>query len=73
MVFYQILVYLVKHHNMGHLDGDHYEFAGQVKDDWDSSVDIPTDNQKKTIDALVKTLIKSFPIKQLGGHRSLFL
>ncbi|HAT7539949.1 TPA: N-acetylmuramoyl-L-alanine amidase [Citrobacter freundii] len=45
------------------------EFAGQVKDDWDSSVDIPTDNQKKTIDALVKTLIKSFPIKQLGGHR----
>lgn len=21
--FYQILVYLVKHHNMGHLDGDH--------------------------------------------------
>ncbi|EDT6764448.1 N-acetylmuramoyl-L-alanine amidase [Salmonella enterica subsp. enterica] len=45
------------------------EFAGQVKDDWDSSVDIPTENQKKSIDALVKTLIKFFPIKQLGGHR----
>ncbi|HBA1400884.1 TPA: N-acetylmuramoyl-L-alanine amidase [Citrobacter koseri] len=45
------------------------EFAGQVKDSWDSSVDIPTTNQKKSIDVLVKTLIKFFPITQLGGHR----
>lgn len=45
------------------------EFAGQVKDDWDSSVDIPTDKQKNAINVLVSTLIKFFPITQLGGHR----
>lgn len=45
------------------------EFAGQVKDDWDSSVDIPTDKQKNAIDVLVRTLIKFFPITLLGGHR----
>lgn len=45
------------------------EFAGQVKDDWDTSVDIPTDKQKNAINVLVRTLIKFFPITQLGGHR----
>ena len=45
------------------------EFAGQVKDDWDISVDIPTDKQKNAINVLVRTLIKFFPITQLGGHR----
>ncbi|ECG4949245.1 peptidoglycan recognition protein family protein [Salmonella enterica subsp. enterica] len=49
--------------------GSFSEFAGQVKDDWDSSVDIPTDKQKNAIDVLVRTLIKFFPITQLGGHR----
>lgn len=45
------------------------EFSGQVKDDWDISVDIPTDKQKNAINVLVRTLIKFFPITQLGGHR----
>lgn len=45
------------------------EFSGQFKDDWDQSVDIPTTQQTNSIEALVKILLKHFPIKELGGHR----
>lgn len=45
------------------------EFLGQFKDKWDQSVDIPTTQQKNSIDILVKTLMRYFPIKELGGHR----
>jgi hypothetical protein len=45
------------------------EFSGQFKDDWDQSFDLPTIQQKNAIEALVKILIKHFPIKELGGHR----